>query len=171
MIDTQSQQPIQRPSTRSTLVQPSANSATNNNPPSPSRGPRPNVATRSSPRKTSAVRWLRAVVGQASVPTNLNESNANDGSPILYHDDNGNTKDHTVESDHLHENEEDVCSCSLSKDNKIKIISSLNNNNGGSSISSKPGISGKQALSTNSTSPYIISLSTSRQHSNHHVLT
>ena len=56
MIDTQSQQPIQRPSTRSTLVQPSANSATNNNPTSPSRGPRPNVATRSSPRKTSAVR-------------------------------------------------------------------------------------------------------------------
>merc|ERR1719270_3125492 len=42
--DTQSQQPIQRPSTRSTLVQPSANSATNNNPPSPTRGPRPNVA-------------------------------------------------------------------------------------------------------------------------------
>jgi len=57
--DTQNQQPIQRPSTRSTLVQPSANSTStsgSNNPSSPSRGPRANVATRSSPRKTSAVR-------------------------------------------------------------------------------------------------------------------
>ena len=109
------------------------------------------------------------MVGQASVPTNLNESNLNDSSPTLQHDDNGNTKEKITESGHYHENEEDVCSCSLSKDNKIKIISSLNNN-GGSSVSSKVGMSGKGVLSTSNTSPYIISLSSSRQHSNHHVL-
>ena len=59
IVDTQTQQPSQRPSTRSTVVQPSANStltSENNNQPSPSRGPRANAATRSSPRKTSAVR-------------------------------------------------------------------------------------------------------------------
>ena len=179
--ETQGHHQMQRPSTRSTMVQPSANSNAgtniNNNQSSdissPTRGPRANAATRSSPRKTSAVRWLRAVVGQASEPTTFTEQNQTSRSHEQHQnvDDNGNTRQQATERDHTHHNqEEDICSCSLAKDNNIRTISSSLNNNGNGINLSKGGLLGKNHSST-STSPYILSLSTSRQHSNHHVLT
>ena len=106
------------------------------------------------------------MVGQASVPTNQNDSNLNDSIPVLLHgeDNNGNTKEIIIDQDHIHENEEDVCSCSFSEDTPFKIMPSSLNNNGNSTKT------GKNSISSKSTSPYIISLSSSRTHSNHHVL-
>ena len=113
------------------------------------------------------------MVGQASEPTSFTDSNLNSGHSVTQNleDDNGNTQEQTTDREHIREiQEEDICSCSLAKDTTIRTIpSSLNNNGGGSSLI-KGGMNGKHNLTSTTTSPYILSLSTSRQHSNHHVL-
>lgn len=113
------------------------------------------------------------MVGQASEPANWTDTNANSGRFDHYQqvDDNGNTPQNQEDQNHAHENQdEDICSCSLAKDTNIKTISSSFNNNGGNNNIGKGVMSGKNSFTTASTSPYILSLSTSRQHSNHHVL-
>ena len=113
------------------------------------------------------------MVGQASEPTNFTDPNVNIVHPDNQHqDDNGNTHQLLGGRKHIQENqEEDICSCSLAKDSSIRTIPSSLNNNGGVSSPTKGGFSGKTSFTTTTTSPYILSLSTSRQHSNHHVLT
>ena len=113
------------------------------------------------------------MVGQASEPANWTDTNANSGRFDHYQqvDDNGNTQQNQEDQNHIHENQdEDICSCSLAKDTNIKTMSSSFNNNGGNNNIGKGVMSGKNSFTTASTSPYILSLSTSRQHSNHHVL-
>ena len=113
------------------------------------------------------------MVGQTNEPTNVTDSNLHNRSfgQSQQLDDNGNKKEQGNERKHtIEENSEDVCSCSLAKDTNVKTFPSSfnNNNNGGSSL--LKGLSGKVNFTTASSSPYIISLSTSRQHSNHHVI-
>jgi len=113
------------------------------------------------------------VVGQSSEPTTFTGQNLISRSPEQHQqvDDNGNTRQQATKQDHIHQNqEEDICSCSLAKETNIRTISSSLNNNGNGISLSKGGLSGKSSYTTTSTSPYILSLSTSRQHSNHHVL-
>ena len=106
------------------------------------------------------------MVGHSNDPDDLTVNSLADRDMAYHHhDDNGNSPPYGNE-EVQDEKEEDICSCSFPRENIQTFLTSNLNNNGGA-LPSKGGTT----KSSVATSPYIVSLTTSRQHSNHHVLT